>query len=64
MDPHDVDGEDKADWSSRTETAFIPIMHDHKVSGVKPYHKKSLEHYQTLGEIFNITTALPMRIVN
>ncbi|ESR42436.1 hypothetical protein CICLE_v10013561mg [Citrus x clementina] len=73
MDPHDVDGEDKADWSSRTETAFIPIMHDHvkkvttsepvwagyikKVSGVKPYRKKSLEHYQTLGEIFNTTTA-------
>ncbi|GAY45393.1 hypothetical protein CUMW_089150, partial [Citrus unshiu] len=47
MDPHDVDVEDKADWSSRTENAFIRIVHDHV--------KK--EYYQTLGEIFNTTTA-------
>ncbi|KAH9769639.1 hypothetical protein KPL71_012093 [Citrus sinensis] len=137
MDPHDVDVEDKADWSSRTETVFIRIVHDHvkkgdlqtstftkkiwntisdelleqcqkrfnvgqlkskfnrlrkkhrefsdlvahigfgwdpvsntvtaseavwaeyikRVPGVKPYRKKRLEHYQTLGEIFNTTTA-------
>ncbi|GAY55876.1 hypothetical protein CUMW_167500 [Citrus unshiu] len=52
MDPHDVDVdvdvEDKADWSSRTENR-VPV--------VKPYRKKGLEHYQTLGEIFNTTTA-------
>ncbi|GAY49653.1 hypothetical protein CUMW_120780 [Citrus unshiu] len=53
MDPHDVDVEDKADWSSRTENAFIRI----RVPVVKPYRKKGLEHYQTLGEIFNTTTA-------
>ncbi|KAH9779846.1 hypothetical protein KPL71_007861 [Citrus sinensis] len=47
MDPYDVDVEDKVDWSSRTETIFIRIVHDHV--------KK--EHYQTLGEIFNTTTA-------
>ena len=29
MDPCDIDGEDKANWSSRTETAFIHIVHDH-----------------------------------
>ncbi|GAY55879.1 hypothetical protein CUMW_167500, partial [Citrus unshiu] len=33
MDPHDVDVdvdvEDKADWSSRTENVFIRIVHDH-----------------------------------
>ncbi|GAY68255.1 hypothetical protein CUMW_262710, partial [Citrus unshiu] len=29
MDPHDVDVEDKADWSSRTKTIFICIVHDH-----------------------------------
>ncbi|KAH9734861.1 hypothetical protein KPL71_017538 [Citrus sinensis] len=135
MDPHDVDVEDKADWSSRTENAFVRIVHDHKiwttisdelfeqshkrfnvgqlkskfnrlrkkhrefsdlvahtgfgwdlisntvttseavwaeyikvnsiidacwhsrVPGVKPYRKKRLEHYQTLGEIFNTTIA-------
>ena len=27
------------------------------MSGVKSYRKKGLEHYQTLGEIFNTTTA-------
>ncbi|GAY58906.1 hypothetical protein CUMW_190410, partial [Citrus unshiu] len=52
MDPHDVDVEDKADWSSRTKNAFIRIVHDHRVPAMKPYH-----HYQTLGEIFNTTTA-------
>ncbi|GAY62839.1 hypothetical protein CUMW_220960, partial [Citrus unshiu] len=52
MDPYDVDVEDKVDWSSRTETIFIRIVHDHRVPGVKPY-----QHYQTLGEIFNTTTA-------
>ncbi|KAH9671166.1 Myb DNA-bind 3 domain-containing protein [Citrus sinensis] len=124
MDPHDVDVEDKADWSSRIENVFICIVHDHKiwtiisdelfeqshkrfnvgqlkskfnrlrkkhrefsdlvahtgfgwdlvsntvtaseavwaeyikrVPGVKLYRKKGLEHYQTLGEIFNTTTA-------
>ncbi|XP_052291674.1 uncharacterized protein LOC127900563 [Citrus sinensis] len=107
MDPHDVDVEDKAYWSSRTEKTFIRIVHDHvkkgqlkskfnrlrkkhreffdliahtgfgwdpisntvtvseavlaeyikRVSGVKSYRKKGLEHYQTLGEIFNTTTA-------
>ncbi|KAH9792734.1 hypothetical protein KPL71_004254 [Citrus sinensis] len=137
MDPHDVDVEDKADWSSRTETIFIRILHDHvkkgdlqtstftkkiwttisdelfeqsqkrfnvgqlkskfnrlckkhrefsdliaytgfgwdlvsntvtsskavwaeyikRVPGVKSYRKKGFEHYQTLGEIFNTTTA-------
>ncbi|KAH9779645.1 hypothetical protein KPL71_007775 [Citrus sinensis] len=141
MDPHDVDVdvdvEDKADWSSRTENIFIRIVHDHVKKGdlqtstftkkiwttisdelfeqsqkrfnigqlkskfsrlrkkhrefsdlvahtrfgwdpisntvtaseavwteyikrvpvVKPYRKKGLEHYQTLGEIFNTTTA-------
>ncbi|XP_024038253.1 uncharacterized protein At2g29880 [Citrus clementina] len=107
MDPHDVDVEDKADWSSRIENVFICIVHDHvkkgqlkskfnrlrkkhrefsdlvahtgfgwdlvsntvtaseavwaeyikRVPGVKLYRKKGLEHYQTLGEIFNTTTA-------
>lgn len=33
IDPHDVDGEDKADWSSRTEIAFIRIVHDHVKKG-------------------------------
>lgn len=137
MDPHDVDGENKADWYIQTETAFILTVHDHfkkgdlqistftkkiwtiisdelfeqsqkgfnvgqlksnfnrlckkhqelanliahtgfscnpisnmvtasetvsaeyikRVSGLKPYCKKRLEHYQTLREIFNIATA-------
>ncbi|KAH9706750.1 hypothetical protein KPL70_012329 [Citrus sinensis] len=118
MYPHDVDVEDKADWSSWTENAFISIVHDHVKKGdlqtstftkkiwttisdelfeqsykrfnvrqlkskfnrlrkkhrefsdwvwlgsyfkympaVKPYREKGLEHYQTLGEIFNTTTA-------
>ncbi|ESR50647.1 hypothetical protein CICLE_v10033833mg, partial [Citrus x clementina] len=104
MDPHNVDVEDKADWSSRTENAFISIVHDHVKKGdlqtstftkkiwttisdelfeqsykrfnvrqLKsksnrlrkkhrefsdwPYRKKGLEHYQTLGEIFNTTIA-------
>ena len=26
-----------------------------RVSGVKPYRKKGLEHYEILGEIFNTT---------
>ncbi|KAH9716604.1 hypothetical protein KPL71_021516 [Citrus sinensis] len=33
MDPHDVDVEDKADWSSRTKNAFIRIVHDHVKKG-------------------------------
>ncbi|ESR49731.1 hypothetical protein CICLE_v10033776mg, partial [Citrus x clementina] len=33
MDPYDVDVEDKADWSSRTENAFIRIVHDHVKKG-------------------------------
>ena len=33
MDSHDVDVEDKADWSSQTETIFIRIVHDHVKKG-------------------------------
>ncbi|GAY62838.1 hypothetical protein CUMW_220960, partial [Citrus unshiu] len=33
MDPYDVDVEDKVDWSSRTETIFIRIVHDHVKKG-------------------------------
>ncbi|GAY55212.1 hypothetical protein CUMW_162670 [Citrus unshiu] len=33
MDSHDVDVEDKADWSSRIETVFIRIVHDHVKKG-------------------------------
>ena len=33
MDPHDVDVEDKAYWSSRTEKTFIRIVHDHVKKG-------------------------------
>ena len=33
MDPHDVDGEDKVNWSSRIEIAFIHIVHDHVENG-------------------------------
>ncbi|GAY58830.1 hypothetical protein CUMW_189780, partial [Citrus unshiu] len=33
-----------------------------RVSGVKPYRKKGLEHYQTLGEIFNTTTVLAIYV--
>ena len=33
MDSHDVDVEDKADWSSRTKTIFICIVHDHVKKG-------------------------------
>ncbi|GAY67031.1 hypothetical protein CUMW_253420, partial [Citrus unshiu] len=29
MNPHDIDVEDKVDWSSRTETVFIRIVYDH-----------------------------------
>ena len=36
---------------------YTLIFFPQKVSGVKPYRKKGLEHYQTLGEIFNTTTA-------
>ena len=33
MDPCDVDDEDKTDWSSRIEIAFIRIVHDHVKKG-------------------------------
>ena len=33
IDTHDVDVEDKTDWSSRTETIFIHIVHDHVKKG-------------------------------
>ena len=29
MDPQDIDGEDKVDWSTKTKTIFIHILHDH-----------------------------------
>ncbi|GAY58828.1 hypothetical protein CUMW_189790, partial [Citrus unshiu] len=38
------------------------ICHLPRVSGVKPYRKKGLEHYQTLGEIFNTTTVLAIYV--
>lgn len=33
MDSHDVDNEDKIDWSSKIETAFICIVHTHAKKG-------------------------------
>lgn len=33
MDPQDVDGEHKVDWSTRIETTFILIVHDHIKKG-------------------------------
>ncbi|KAH9682422.1 Myb DNA-bind 3 domain-containing protein [Citrus sinensis] len=44
---------------SNTVTASEAVWAEYikRVPGVKPYRKKGLEHYQTLGEIFNTTTA-------
>lgn len=44
--------------SARAQPLLLSrICHLPRVPGVKPYRKKRLEHYQTLGEIFNTTTA-------
>ncbi|GAY58831.1 hypothetical protein CUMW_189800 [Citrus unshiu] len=48
MDPHYVDVEDKADWSSRIETVFIRI----RVPGVKPYLLLSSDEDRELEENF------------
>ncbi|GAY50379.1 hypothetical protein CUMW_126130, partial [Citrus unshiu] len=52
MDPCDVDDEDKTDWSSRIEIAFIRIVHDHRVPGVKPYLPLSSDEDHELEETF------------
>ncbi|XP_024043266.1 uncharacterized protein LOC112099958 [Citrus clementina] len=48
MDAHDVDVdvEDKADWSTRTETVFIRIVHDHVKKGRAPRGPQELFNYR------------------
>ncbi|ESR60604.1 Myb DNA-bind 3 domain-containing protein [Citrus sinensis] len=56
MDPHDVDVEDKADWSSRTKTIFICIVHDHVKKGdlqTSTFTKKIWTNIRQLKSKFN-----------